>query len=103
MIVSKILRILFGKLSPTRALCLLQIALLIALLVSCSFESAIKLFLVHLNLGNYWVEPIRTNNSCEGDILTHLAYEDLIEEVPTRLASLDSGELCTANRFKFIS
>ena len=95
-IVSKTLRVLFDKLSPGRALCLLQIALLIALLVSCSFESAIKLFLVHLNLGNYWVEPIRTNNSCEGDILTHLEYQDLVDEVPSRLD--DNGSLCTANR-----
>ena len=50
--------IIFG-ISILRLLCLLTCFFLLSLLVSCKFDAAIKLFLVHLNLGSYWIEPIR--------------------------------------------
>jgi len=77
-----------------RLLCLLTCFFLLSLLVSCKFDAAIKLFLVHLNLGSYWIEPIRQKQSCgDENILVKLDYSHLLNELPPRLPN-DTKNLC---------
>jgi len=83
--------------NAARLLCLLTCFFLLALLVSCKFDAAIKLFLVHLNLGSYWIEPIRQKQSCaDENILVKLDYSNLLNELPPRLPNTTKN-LCPIN------
>ena len=57
-----------------RLLCLLTCFFLLSLLVSCKFDAAIKLFLVHLNLGSYWIEPIRNAHFTSNTTIITVIY-----------------------------
>jgi len=83
--------------NAARLLCLLTCFFLLSLLVSCKFDAAIKLFLVHLNLGSYWIEPIRQKQSCaDENILVKLDYSKLLDELPPRLPNTTKN-LCPPN------
>ena len=66
--------IIFG-ISILRLLCLLTCFFLLSLLVSCKFDAAIKLFLVHLNLGSYWIEPIRNAHFTSNTTIITVNYD----------------------------
>lgn len=83
--------------NAARLLCLLTCFISLSLLVSCKFDAAIKLFLVHLNLGSYWIQPIRKKQSCaDENILVELDYSNLLTELPPRLHNTTKN-LCPAN------
>jgi len=48
-----------------------------SVLISCKYESAFKLFLVHINLGNYWINPIRQSQCSDPRILVESSYSNV--------------------------
>jgi len=58
------------------------------------FQDTLKLFLIHVDLGNFWISPIR--NKCNDDtIFTETDYQKLKNDLPARLRDIPtSPNLC---------
>jgi len=80
-----------------RCICLVLLVLCSSsVFISCNFEAALKLFLVHIDFGSYWTTPIRALKCADQNVLVPTEYS-VIQDAYTLNASFPSDlPLCPA-------